>query len=219
MSKEDILEKLKEVLIDLDDEKTDSLITEALEVGLSPMDILSDGLSPGLTIIGEGYEKKKRFLSDLVIAGEIMSDAVERLRHLIEAGGQSLGKTMVIGSVEGDLHTIGKRIVGAIFTGAGYRVIDIGENMPASAFVEAAKEYNAAIVGASAVIGPVKVYCEVINKALISAGIRDKVIYIIGGWGMTQDWSDRVGADAFGKNAFDALNKVKMIQAGEPPRN
>jgi len=118
---------------------------------------------------------------------------------------------MVIGTVEGDLHTIGKRIVSAVFTGAGYRVVDIGEDMPAEAFVKAAKEHKATVVGASAILGPVKPYCKVINDALVDAGIRDDVIYTIGGWGMTQDWTDEVGADCFGVNAIDALNKVQVI--------
>ena len=80
------------------------------------------------------------------------------------------------------------------------------------------KEYKATVVGASAIIGPVKSYCKVINNALVDAGIRDNVIYIIGGWGMTQDWSDNVGADCFGVNAIDAIHKIKMIRAGELPK-
>jgi len=147
-----------------------------------------------------------------VLAGEIMNDAMEILRPAIESsGGKSLGDTMVIGTVEGDLHTIGKRIVSAVFTGAGYRVVDIGEDMPAEEFVKAAKEHKATVVGASAILGPVKPYCKVINDALVDAGIRDDVIYAIGGWGMTQDWTDEVGADCFGVNAIDALNKVQVI--------
>ena len=147
-----------------------------------------------------------------------MNDAMEMLRPVMEAGGRSADDIMVIGTVEGDQHNIGKRIVSAIFTGAGYKVIDIGENMPASAFVDATKEYKATIVGASAILGPLKPYCKVIDQALVDAGIRDDVIYIIGGWGMTQEWSDSVGADCFGESAIDALHKVKMIRVGELPK-
>ncbi len=85
-------------------------------------------------------------------------------------------------------------------------------------FVKAAKEINATVVGASAILGPLKAYCKVINYALIDAGLRDDVIYIVGGWGMTQTWCDKVGADAFADNAVDAVQKVKMIQAGELPK-
>lgn len=215
MSKEDILAKLEESISELEAGEVDRWINEGLKDKVSPMEMIVDGLSRGLNAIGEGFETGERFMSDLVIAGQIMSEATETLRPVIEAGGTQQGETMVIGTVEGDEHHIGKRIVGAIFSGAGYRVIDIGENMAASAFVDAAKEYKPAIIGASAIIGPVKSYCKVINDALVEAGLREDVIYIIGGWAMNQEWCDEVGADAFGENALDALNKVKMIRSGE----
>lgn len=215
MSKTEILEKLKDAISDLDEDLVNNLLKEGLDERIAPMEMIIDGLSPGLNIIGQGFETGEKFMSDLVIAGEIMTEATEMLRPAIQAGGQTLGETMVIGTVEGDEHYIGKRIVSAIFTGAGYRVIDIGENMSAKAFADAAKEYKPSVVGASAIIGPVKPYCKVVNDALVDAGIRNDVIYIVGGWGMTQDWSDSVGADCFGENALDALNKIKMILSGE----
>ena len=215
MSKVEILEKLKAAIDELDEDGVDRLLKEGLDAGLAPMEMITNGLSPGLNTIGDGFEKGDRFMSDLVIAGEIMTAATETLRPAIEAGGAATGDVMIIGTVEGDLHYIGKRIVAAIFTGSGYKVIDVGENMSASTFVDAAKEYKALIVGASAILGPVKQYCKTINDALVEAGIRDSLIYTVGGWGMTQDWSDNVGADCFGENAMDALNKVKMIRAGE----
>jgi len=218
MPKEDILAKLKEAIIELEDEEVEKLIEEGIEAGVDPMSMITEGLSPGLTVIGELFEKYERFMSDLVIAGEIMNDAMGVLRPRLEAGGKLEGKTMVIGTIEGDQHNIGKRIVAAMFTGAGYKVVDIGENMPASEFVKTAKEIKANVVGASAILGPLKPYCKVINDAMVEAGIRDDLIFIIGGWGMTQDWCDQVHADAYGDNAVDAVHKVKMMQAGELPK-
>ena len=213
MLKKEILEKLKDNIMELEDEEVTKLLKEGLKAGLSPMEMITDGLNPGLTIIGEGFASAKRFMSELVLAGEIMTSATEILRPVIEKGDQPLGDTMVIGTVEGDLHDIGKRIVSAVFSGAGYRVVDIGENMSAKEFAKAAKELKATIVGASAILGPVKPYCKVINNALVDAGIRDDVVYVIGGWGMTQDWCDNVGADCYGEHAIDGLNKVRMILA------
>lgn len=218
MPKEDILSALKQAIIELEEEEVNRLLSEGIKAGLSPMEMVNDGLSPGLTILGERFEIGESFMSDLVISGEIMNEAMEILRPEIEKGGLSLGDSMVIGTVEGDEHNIGKRIVVAMFTGAGYKVVDIGENMPASEFVKAAKELKATVVGASAILGPLKPYCKVINDALIDAGIRDDVLYIVGGWGMTQEWTDNVGADAFGYNAVEAVHKVKMIRAGELPK-
>ncbi len=211
MSKAQILERLTEAIVDIDDDAVMKLIDEGLEAGLGPLEILTEGLQPGLTIIGEGFDKHTRFTSDLVLAGELMNDAMVKLRPLMEADASGSGDVMVIGTVDGDIHNVGKRVVGAVFTGAGYHVIDIGENQPASEFVKAAKEYNARIVGASAILGPQKPYCKVVHDALVEAGIRDKVLYIIGGWGMTQEWCDRVHADAYGDTAYEALDKVKAL--------
>jgi len=213
MLKKEILEKLRIAIIDLEDDEVNRLLQEGLKAGLMPIDMVTEGLNPGLTIIGEGYAASKRFMSEMVLAGEIMNDAMNILRPVMEHGGHSLGETMVIGTVEGDLHTIGKKIVSAVFTGAGYRVVDIGEDMPASEFLKAVKDHKATIIGASAILGPVKPYCKVINDALVDAGIRNNVIYTIGGWGMTQDWCNDVGADCYGEDGIDALNKVKLILA------
>jgi methanogenic corrinoid protein MtbC1 len=218
MSNADILEGLKQAMVDLDEANIHKLLDDGLKAGLSPTDMIMDGLSPSLTVIGEGFETGERFMADMVIAGEIMNDAMKVLRPVMEKGGIATGETMVIGTVEGDEHNIGKRIVSSLFIGQGYSVIDIGENKPASEFVKAAKETKALIVGASAILGPLKPYCKVINQALVDAGIRDDLIYMVGGWGMSQEWCDNVEADAWAYNAVEAINKVKLIRAGELPK-
>ncbi len=217
-SKADILEKMKEAVIDLDDELLDKLITEGLDAKIGPLDMIMEGMNPGLTIIGEGFDTGKRFMSDLVIAGDMLTDATERLRPYIVSGGKAMGDTMVIGTVEGDVHFIGKRVVGAVFAANGYNVIDIGENKSAKDFVEAAKKNNASIVGASAILSPVKSYCGNINRALVNAGLRDNLIYIAGGWAFTDEQAEEYGADAAGTSAIDAINKVKKLKAGDMPR-
>jgi methylmalonyl-CoA mutase cobalamin-binding domain/chain len=136
----------------------------------------------------------------------------------MEKGKTGKGDIMVIGTVEGDQHNVGKRVVSAVFAGAGYSVIDIGENQPASEFVKAAKEYKPKILGASAILGAQKPYCKVINDALVEVGLRDKMLYLVGGWGMTQEWCDRVCADAYGDTAMEAINKTRLLLAGELPR-
>ena len=187
------------------------------------MEILLDGLGLGMTQIGDEYAKNERFMSDLMIAGQIMNDAMGKLLPTIDvekdiANRKPGDQVMVIGTVEGDLHDLGKRIVTAFFAGAGIKAIDIGENKSADAFIEAIKKYKPTIVGASAIIGPVTPYCKVINKAMVDAGVRDDVIYITGGWDMSPEWCDEVGADAYGETAQDGLDKVKLLLAGELPR-
>ena len=217
MSKEELFEKLTQAVVDIDEDDAAELVDEAIAAGISPIEILTEGLQPGLTIIGDGFEQHTRFTVDLVMAGDIMRDAMSKLRPIMEAGATGKGDTMILGTVEGDEHYLGKQVVGAIFTGAGYIVVDIGENQPANAFVDAAKEYNAKIVGASAILGAQKPYCKVIHEALTEAGMRDNLLYIVGGWGMTQEWCDRVCADAYGDTAYEAIDKVRLILAGELP--
>ncbi len=223
MANEEILEKLKEAIIDLDDDLVANLVEECVAADIPPIDVIVNGLSPGLTIIGDEYEANDRFMSDLMISGQIMNDAMERLLPTAAVEASILNrkpedKVMIIGTVEGDLHNVGKRIVSAFFSGAGIKAIDIGENVSADGFVTAIKKYKPDIVGASAIIGPVTPYCGVIHKAMVEAGVRDDVIFITGGWGMTPEWCDEVGADTFGESAFDALDKVKAIFDGKMAR-
>ncbi len=215
MSKQDILKKLKKAMFDLEDEEVPKLLKDGIRAGVSPMEMIIDGMQPALTEIGEMFAKQERFMSDMVIASEIMNDAMAILRPEMEKGGKGKGEVMVIGTVEGDQHNIGKRIVSALFTAEGYKVIDVGENQPASSFVKAAKENKASLVGASVILGPLKPRCKEVSDGLKAAGLRDKTLFIVGGWGMTQEWCDKVEADAFGMNGVEAVHKVKALKAGE----
>ncbi len=223
MANEEILEKLKEAIIDLDDDLVAQLVQECMDAKIPALDVIVKGLSPGLTIIGDEYEANDRFMSDLMISGQIMNDAMEKLLPTADVEASIMNrkpedKVMIIGTVEGDLHNVGKRIVSAFFSGAGIKSIDIGENKSADDFVAAIKKYKPDIVGASAIIGPVTPYCGVIHKAMVEAGVRDDVIYITGGWGMTPEWCDEIGADTYGETAFEALEKVKALMAGKMER-
>jgi len=223
MAKGEIYQKLKEAIYNLDDDKVNELIQESIDAGLRALDVIVNGLSPGLTVIGDEYAAKKRYMTDLAIAGQLMNDAMEKLLPTRDVEASLAQRkpgeqVMVIGTVQGDLHNIGKRIVSAFFAGAGIKVVDIGEDKSADEFVKAIKKYKPTIVGASAIIGPVTPYCKVIHKAMVDAGVRDDFIYICGGWGMTPEWCDEVGADAYGKDHLEALDKVKLLLVGELPK-
>ncbi len=181
--------------------------------------MIVEALSPGLDTVGELVGKHKRSVSDMVLASEIMNDALRLLRPAMEAGGRPTGDTVVIGAVEGNRQNIqGRQIVASAFMGAGYKVVDIGEDVPHSEFVRAAREHKATVVATSA-LNSLKPQCVALNQALIDAGIRDDVVHVVGGWGITQEWSDSVGADACGENAADALDKVQRILRGDLPRH
>ncbi len=215
MSPKEILQQLKDGIMKLEDDKVFSLIKQGLKEGLPPTDIVMEGLNPGLTVIGEGFVANVRFMSELMLAGEIMTDAMEILRPAMEKGVKATGDVMVIGSVQGDLHTVGKRMVSALFIGAGSRVTDIGEDCSSDKFVNAVKEQKANVVGMSAILSGMKPYCKVVCDALKEVGLRDKLTIAIGGWCMTQEWVEASGADCFGENAVDGLHKVQALLAGE----
>lgn len=218
MDTEEFLARLQQAVVDVEDEEVARLLQEGIDAGVAPMDMIMGALSPGLKAVGELVRNRERSVSDMVLAGEILNNAVRILRPVMEAGAPSTGERMVIGTIKGTRHNVqGKKLVAAMFTGAGYRVVDIGEDMPAAEFVRAVQELKATIVGASA-IGSLKPQCKLLNDALIEAGIRDDVIYIIGGWGITEEWCNSVGADAFGEHAVDALDKVRALLNGDLPR-
>ena len=212
MPGEDILEGLKRSLIALDDQELNQLLKEGLQAGMTPMEMITDGLRPGLNAVNQQLRNDRIPLSDWVLANQILDGALDMLFPLIEADSETRGEVMVIGAVMGDPHRIGKQSVSHVFTKMGYKVIDIGERVPASKFVEAVKEHKASIVAASAGGVSNEVHCRDINQALVDAGIREEVIYIIGGGGMTQESSERSGADCYAEDALDALNKVKLIR-------
>jgi methanogenic corrinoid protein MtbC1 len=172
---------------------------------------------------GFGVFSRFKIPPSLMIAGQIMNETMQKLLPTADVEAAIANRkpgehVMVIGTVEGDLHDLGKRIVTAFFAGAGIKAIDIGENKSADDFVKAIKKYKPTIVGASAIIGPVTPYCKVINKAMVDAGVRDYVIYITGGWDMSPEWCDQIGADAYGETAQDGLDKIKLLLAGELPK-
>jgi len=223
MEKKELYEKLQQAMIDLDDAQVEQLVDESIQSGLPPIEVLLEGLAPGLIVIGDQYAAGERFMSDLMISGTLMNEAMEKLLPSADVEASIANRkpgehVMVIGTVEGDLHDVGKKIVSAFLASAGIKAVDIGESKTADEFVEAIKKYKPDIVGASAIIGPVTPYCGVIHKAMVDAGVREDVIYITGGWGMSDQWCDDIGADAFGENAQDALEKVKALLSGKTPK-
>lgn len=223
MSKEEVLQSLKIAMIDLDEDKIPGLLKQGADLGVEPMELILNGLGPGLKVVGDEYAAKKRFMSDLMISGQLMNEAMEMLLPSVDVDKDIANRkpgdlVMVIGTVEGDLHDLGKKIVTAFFAGYGIKSIDIGLNKSADSFIEAIRKYKPDIVGASAIIGPVTPYCGVIHKAMVDAGVRDDVIYITGGWNMTSEWCDIIGADTYGEDAEDGLKKVKLLLAGELPK-
>jgi corrinoid protein of di/trimethylamine methyltransferase len=212
LSKLDVITKLKEAILDGNKELCEEIIDEALLSGIEPMAILNTCIE-GINIVGEKFGKGEIFLTELMLSADAMKAAVEKLKPKFTA--EELIKTrlgkVVIGTVKGDIHDIGKNIVITMLTAAGFEVFDIGIDVPPVTFIEKAKEVNADIIGASALLTSTKPYMEDIALLLKDMDLRSKFKYIVGGAPVTQDYAEKIGADGYAKDAQEAVRVVKEL--------
>jgi corrinoid protein of di/trimethylamine methyltransferase len=211
MSKE-MFEKLAQTVIDGEPEDAAELAQQALAQGLDALDCINKGLSPGIDEVGELFATGEYYLPDLILGGDAMKAALEVLEPAL-AGGQNreiLGR-VVLGTVEGDLHEIGKTLVGTMFTANGFEVIDIGVDQPASKFVAAVKEHDATLVGASALLTTTMLHQREVVGALKEAGLSNRVKVMIGGAPVTESWAKEIGADGYAEDAIGAVAAAKEL--------
>jgi corrinoid protein of di/trimethylamine methyltransferase len=205
--KTEILTHLSQAIIEYDDKDAASWARKAIEEGISPGEAL-DVLIDTIRQIGDGYARGELFLPDLIMAGEAMKSGAAVLEAEIKkkAGVRSPKiKTLVIGTVTGDMHDIGKSLVATMFMGAGYRVIDLGVDVPTMRFVEAVQEHEPDLLGLSALLSTTALEQGKIIEALTESGLRDKVKVIVGGGAVTREFADRIGADGHADNAPEAV--------------
>jgi len=207
------LNKVSEALQRGDAEKVAELVKKALEEKLMPKEILDSGLIKGMEIIGVKFKKNEVYVPEVLIAARAMHTGMSILRpKLIETGVKNIG-TIVVGTVKGDLHDIGKNLVKMMLQGAGFEVIDLGSDVSADKFVEAVKEHKPNMIAMSALLTTTMVNMAEVIKALETAGLRDKVKVIIGGAPITQNYADQIGADGYSPEAASAVDKAKSFIA------
>jgi trimethylamine corrinoid protein len=213
-SKEEIIANAKAAILDFDDEAAEEAAEEALDAGIDVMDIIEDGFTAAMNEVGDKFEAGELFLPHLIAASEAMSAGMAILAPAIEgkSTGEKLG-TVVIGTIEGDIHSIGKDIVATMLKIAGFEVVDLGRDVAIAKYVDAVKENNADVVGSSALMTTTMVTQIQLEEALKEAGVRDSVKTMVGGAPVTQDWADKIGADIYGENANDCVAKLKAIFA------
>lgn len=212
MSKEEIITRLAQSVIDGEPEDAVELAKQALDEGLDPLVCINQGLTAGINRVGELFASGEYFLPDLIIGGEAMKAALSVLEPAL-AGDQErqiLGR-VVLGTVQGDLHEIGKTLVGTMLTANGFLVTDIGIDKPAADFVSAAREANATLIGASALLTTTMPEQQKIVEELKEAGLRDQVRVMIGGAPITQGWADKIGADGYAEDAISAVALAKQL--------
>ena len=213
--KEEILNKIKDAIVNLDIDNIGKLCQEAINAGIPAYEIVMNGMAKGMDVVGEKYERNEYFLAELIMAGEVMKEGMKILEPHLKGGEiKKVGK-VVIGTVRGDLHDIGKNIVVTLLNAAGFEVIDLGVDVAPEKFVEAVKENKPDIVGMSALLTTTMIEMENVIKALKEAGLREKVKIIIGGAPITEEYARKIGADAAARDAVEGVNICKSWMANK----
>ncbi|MCI5688681.1 methyltransferase cognate corrinoid protein [Anaerovoracaceae bacterium 41-7] len=208
MSKEAIMEKAKQSIVEADEDIAMEALAEAEAEGVDLVELLSDGYSAGMKELGDLFGMGEIFLPELIFATEVMKAVSAEIEGKMDMSEVKSAGTLVIGTVEGDVHDIGKGIVASLVKTNGVEVIDLGREVPAQNFVDAAIEHNAEFVGSSALLTTTMTVQKDIEDALKEAGIRDKVKTMVGGAPVTNRWAEKIGADAYCEDASDTVNFI-----------
>ncbi len=210
---EELFEKMAEKLIAGKEDEVKSLTQEALDKGAAARDILDNGLLAGMDVVGQRFKAGDMFIPEVLLCARCMHGAMDIIKPLLSEGDAAGMGTYLIGTVEGDLHDIGKNLVSMMLQGAGFQVIDLGTNITAQQFVDAVKEHQPDILGMSALLTTTMPRMEETIQALKEAGVRDGLKIMAGGAPVTQDFVEKIGGDAYGANAASATEKAKELVA------
>jgi len=204
-----IYELMKEQILSFDEEELLNTIDDAINLGISPADIISKGLSPGLEIVGEKFVAGEFFLPELILSGNIMKLVLDKIRPHMPSLTEGPSRKVLIGTVEGDIHCIGKNIVTAVLEGDGYEVYDLGEDVPPVTFLNKTRELDPDIIAMSALISvSVSKMAETI-AVLKENSIRAPIV--VGGAALTEKNAKTIGADGFGCDAWQGLRIVRKL--------
>ena len=205
---DDVFERLMKAVLDPNPEAAASAAEEVLKSGVDPLEAISKGLSEGMKVVGRRFRDSEIFLPEVMEAADAFSAAMTVLEPKIlesGAGSQKVG-TVVIGTVQNDVHNIGKNIVANLLKTAGFEVIDLGEGVKPSAFIDEAEKAKADVIASSSLLTTTMAYQQEIVEFMKAEGVRDKYFCIVGGAPVDQSWADEIGADAFGMTAQDAVD-------------
>ena len=206
-----VYEEIADNLIKGQAPKVKELVQQAVDSGSSPGDILTNGLIAGMNVIGERFKKNEVYVPQVLIAARAMHAGMDVLKPLlIESGVEPIGR-VVIGTVKGDLHDIGKNLVCMMLEGAGFEVIDCGIDCPAQKMVDMAKEHNAHLIGMSALLTTTMPAMKDTIAVIEQNGLKDQIKTFIGGAPVTQKYADEIGADGYAPDAASAVDVAKAL--------
>ncbi len=208
-----IIKDLKKAVTEGDVEKTKELAEKTLELNMDPLKVINEGMAEGAKEVGDKFSKGEAFLADLIMAGEAMKAGISVLLPKIRAAQKerkTLGK-VVIGTVKGDIHSIGKDIVATLLEAEGFEVINMGEDVPTERFIEAVKQHKPDILGLSSLLTATMPMQKEVIEFLKKEGLRNKVKVLIGGGPTTKEWAKEIGADGWAGDAVSAVGLARSI--------
>src|SRR4030065_2067233 len=207
-----LFNEMAKAVIEGDEERTVSLAKEALAKGMDPTEAIEKGFAEGMKEIGRRFEKLEIYLPEVIISAHAMVAGVEVFRqHILAKGGQASPKTVLLGTIQGDVHDIGKNIVKIMLESNGFKVYDLGRDVPVLDFIEKVKELSPDIIGVSALMTTTMVHMPKLIEALQAKGLRGKVKAMLGGRPVLPEWAKKVGADGYGESAMEAVRVAKRL--------
>jgi 5-methyltetrahydrofolate--homocysteine methyltransferase len=209
----ELLQQIRESLQRGEHEQVAAHTRQAIDAGFSATQILDDGLLAGMEVVGRQFGAHEIFLPELLLAARAMNAGIDLLKPFFIAGEMPTQGKVVIGTAKGDLHDIGKNLVGIMLKGAGYEVIDVGSDVSADVFVDTAEAEGASVVGISALLTTTMTGMKDVVELVKSRGLQDKVKVVVGGAPLSKQFADEIGADAYGYDAGNAVEIVKGLLA------
>jgi 5-methyltetrahydrofolate--homocysteine methyltransferase len=208
----DLFKEMAKAVVEGDEERTVSLAKEALAKGVNPTEAIEKGFAEGMKEIGKLFDTLEIYLPQVIISADAMTAGVEIFRqHLLEKGEETFKKTVLLGTIQGDVHDIGKNIVKIMLESNGFKVYDLGRDVPILDFIEKVKELNPDIVGVSALMTTTMVHMPKLIEALQEHGLREKVKVMVGGAPVLPEWAKKIGADGYGETAMEAVRVAQSL--------
>jgi len=210
MDKNEILDAIRDSLVNLDFEKSKAYTEEAMRMGVDPQEVILKSVAQGMEMVGKKFEASEYYLSELIVAGEVGREITAVLEPKLKGTAMKKVGKVVLGTVRGDLHDIGKNIVAIMLQASQFEIIDLGTDVSPEAFVDSVKKENADVVGMSALLTVTMQEMKSVVDSLKEAGLKGRVKVMIGGAAVTEEFAKSIGADAYGATAVDAVGLCKQ---------